>query len=106
MLQESINGDFFGGKYRIEATEYSYKNDGFMFGGLTGTYRNKIKLTNPKTKKEGEYFYASLSDEAKLCHSEEYKRGLDILKAKGVKTYTVEERIKQIKEMGYEIKEL
>lgn len=59
-----------------------------------------------KAAKEGEYFYASLSDEAKLCHSEEYKRGLDILKAKGVKTYTVEERIKQIKEMGYEIKEL
>lgn len=50
MLQESINGDFFGGKYRIEATEYSYKNDAMFFGGLTGTYRNKIKMKD----KEGE----------------------------------------------------
>lgn len=62
MLQESINGDFFGGKYRIEATEYSYKNDGFMFGGLTGTYRNKFSakdyrnFRNPNAEKRT-YFY-------------------------------------------------
>ncbi len=55
MIQESINGDLLGGKYRIEATQYSYTNKAFMFGGLTGSYRNKFNL---KTKdKEKEYFY-------------------------------------------------
>ena len=49
----SINGDLFSGKYRVEATEYHYKNDAFMFGGLSATYRNKIK--NKKDDKE--YFY-------------------------------------------------
>ena len=41
--QASLNGNIYGGKYRIEATEYHYKNDAFMFGGITGTYRNGIK---------------------------------------------------------------
>ncbi len=44
--QLSINGDLGGGKYRIEATEYNYKHDGFMFGGITGTYRNKFQLSD------------------------------------------------------------
>ena len=53
MMQQSINGDFFSGKYRIEATEYSYKNDFMFFGGLTGTYRNKFKFGGSNK----EYFY-------------------------------------------------
>ena len=41
--QASINGKFYDGKYRIEATEYHYRSDAFMFGGVTGTYKNSIK---------------------------------------------------------------
>ena len=51
--QASINGDFFNGKYRVEATEYHYKNDAFLFGGLSATYRNKFK----DTKRDKEYYY-------------------------------------------------
>lgn len=51
--QASINGDFFSGKYRVEATEYHYKNDAFMFGGVSATYRNKFK----DKKHDREYFY-------------------------------------------------
>lgn len=40
--QLSINGDLAGGKYRVEATQYNYKHNGFMFGGLTASYRNKF----------------------------------------------------------------
>lgn len=49
----SINGDLLGGKYRIEANEYHYKNDAFMFGGASATYRNKFK----DKKRDKEYFY-------------------------------------------------
>lgn len=41
--QTSINGNIYGGKYRIEATEYHYRSDAFMFGGITGAYKNSIK---------------------------------------------------------------
>ena len=41
--QASINGNIYGGKYRIEATEYHYRSDAFMFGGITGAYKNSIK---------------------------------------------------------------
>ena len=51
--QLSLNGDLGGGKYRVEATQYNYKHDGFMFGGLTATYRNKFTLTDDGK----EYFY-------------------------------------------------
>ena len=51
--QASINGDFFSGKYRVEATEYHYRSDAFMFGGVTGTYRNKFKTK----KNQKEYHY-------------------------------------------------
>lgn len=57
IFQQSINGDFFGGKYRVEANEYSYKDRGFMFGGLTATYRNKFNYTEPSTGNQGECFY-------------------------------------------------
>ena len=52
--QLSINGNFLDGKYRIEATENNYRNDAFMFGGVTGTYRNSIK--DSQTGKS-RYFY-------------------------------------------------
>ncbi len=52
----SINGNIFGGKYRVEATEYHYRSDAFMFGGLTATYRNKFKYTN-KSGDTKEYHY-------------------------------------------------
>lgn len=54
--QASINGDIMSGKYRIEATEYHYRSDAFMFGGLTGTYRNKFNLQN-KQGDSKEYYY-------------------------------------------------
>lgn len=41
--QASINGKILDGKYRIEATEYHYRSDAFMFGGITGAYKNSIK---------------------------------------------------------------
>lgn len=41
--QASLNGNIWGGKYRIEANEYHYRSDAFMFGGVSGTYRNSIK---------------------------------------------------------------
>ena len=40
--QASINGNILGGKYRVEATEYHYRSRAFMFGGVTGTYRNSF----------------------------------------------------------------
>ena len=40
--QLSINGDWLDGRYRVEATEYNYRKNAMMFGGLTATYRNKI----------------------------------------------------------------
>ena len=52
--QASINGNFFGGKYRVEATEYHYRSDAFMFGGLSATYKNSIK--DKETGKD-KYFY-------------------------------------------------
>ena len=52
--QASLNGNIWGGKYRVEATEYHYKSDAFMFGGLTGSYMNSIK--DKKTGKD-KYFY-------------------------------------------------
>lgn len=52
--QASLNGNIWGGKYRVEATEYHYRSDAFMFGGLTGSYMNSIK--DKETGKE-KYFY-------------------------------------------------
>lgn len=52
--QGSISGNFFGGKYRVEATEYHYRSDAFMFGGVTGTYMNSIK--DKQTGKD-KYYY-------------------------------------------------
>lgn len=52
--QASINGNIWGGKYRVEATEYHYRSDAFMFGGLTGSYMNSIK--DKETGKD-KYFY-------------------------------------------------
>ena len=52
--QASINGNIFGGKYRVEATEYHYRSDAFMFGGLSATYKNSIK--DKETGKD-KYFY-------------------------------------------------
>ena len=57
MMQQSINGDFLGGKYRIEATEYSYKNDFMFFGGVTGTYRNKFNINSKKTGDKKTFYY-------------------------------------------------
>lgn len=48
--QASINGNIFGGKYRVEATEYHYRSDAFMFGGITGAYKNSIKDKKGKEK--------------------------------------------------------
>jgi len=39
----SANGNAFGGKYRIEASESHLRNDLFLFNGVTATYRNSIK---------------------------------------------------------------
>ena len=44
----SINGNLLGGKYRIEATENHYNRDFFMFGGVSGTYRNSFTGRNYK----------------------------------------------------------
>jgi hypothetical protein len=52
--QATISGNFLNGKYRIEANEYHYRNDAFMFGGLSGTYMNSIK--DKETGKD-KYFY-------------------------------------------------
>lgn len=52
--QASLNGNIFGGKYRVEATEYHYRSDAFMFGGLTASYMNSIK--DKETGKD-KYFY-------------------------------------------------
>ncbi len=52
--QASLNGSILGGKYRVEATEYHYRSDAFMFGGLTGAYKNSIK--DEKTGKD-KYYY-------------------------------------------------
>ncbi len=60
--QLSINGDFMNGQYRIEATEYNYRNKPFMFGGVTATYRNHFtykdykNLKNPNASKR-KYYY-------------------------------------------------
>lgn len=56
IFTQSAQGDFFGGKYRIEANEYSYKHEGFKFGGLTATYRNKFSAYEPSGNKST-YFY-------------------------------------------------
>lgn len=48
----SISGDAFGGKYRAEANMFHYRQDAFMFGGLTATY-----LNNFKTKDGSKYYY-------------------------------------------------
>lgn len=48
----SVSGDFFGGKYRLEGNMYHYRQDAFMFGGVSGTYMNSY--TNQDGKK---YFY-------------------------------------------------
>jgi len=60
--QASINGKILGGKYRVEATEYHYRSDAFLFGGVTGTYRNSFKARNYKDIKNKnadkiQYFY-------------------------------------------------
>ena len=52
--QASLNGNIYGGKYRVEATEYHYRSDAFMFGGLTGAYKNSIK--DKQTGKD-KYYY-------------------------------------------------
>ena len=49
----SINGNFFDGQYRIEATDYHYRSKAFMFGGLTGTYMNSFRTPD----KNKEMFY-------------------------------------------------
>ncbi len=49
----SIGGNAFGGKYRAEANMFHYRQDAFMFGGLTATYMNSI--TSKKTGNK--YFY-------------------------------------------------
>ena len=46
-------GDFFTGKYKVESNLYHYRQDAFMFGGLSATYMNSF--TNPKTKDK--YWY-------------------------------------------------
>ena len=46
-------GDIYGGKYRIDTNLYHYRQDAFMFGGLTGTYMNNFMM--PKSKKK--YYY-------------------------------------------------
>ena len=51
MIQQSINGDLLGGKYRIEATEFNYTDRFMLFGGLTGSYKNKFKISNPTLSK-------------------------------------------------------
>lgn len=51
--QLNFNGRLLDGKYRIEATENHYEGNPFMFGGVTGTYRNKFtKKSNDK-----KYYY-------------------------------------------------
>lgn len=48
-----ITGDVFGGKYKAEANMFHYRQEAFMFGGVTATYMN-----NFTSKKSGEkYFY-------------------------------------------------
>lgn len=46
-------GDIYGGKYRIDTNLYHYRQDAFMFGGLTATYMNNFMM--PKSKKK--YYY-------------------------------------------------
>ena len=102
MLQESINGDFFGGKYRIEATEYSYKNDAMFFGGLTGTYRNKFKMKdkegeNGEKIKGKEYFYEL--GKVRGIYDEDAQLGSDIF---GAQFWTYDnEKIRPEKINGY-----
>ena len=38
----SLQGNILGGKYRAEANAYHYRNDTFMFGGVTATYLNNF----------------------------------------------------------------
>lgn len=48
-----VTGDIWGGKYRAEANMFHYRQEAFMFGGLTATYMN-----NYTSKKTGDkYFY-------------------------------------------------
>ena len=51
--QASISGKLMSGKYRVEATEFHYRSEAFMFGGLTGTYMNSFKPKNSDKK----YYY-------------------------------------------------
>ena len=57
----SVSGDFFGGKYRLEGNMYHYRQDAFMFGGLSATYMN-----NFTTKKTGDKYYYELGLEQVL----------------------------------------
>ena len=50
-----ITGDIFGGKYKAEANMFHYRQEAFMFGGVTATYMNNF--TN---KKNGEKYYYEL----------------------------------------------
>lgn len=50
----SIGGNAFGGKYRAEANMFHYRQEAFMFGGLTATYMNSIK--DKETGKD-KYYY-------------------------------------------------
>ena len=47
-----ISGDAFGGKYKAEANMFHYRQDAFMFGGVTATYMN-----NFKDKNGNKYYY-------------------------------------------------
>lgn len=51
----SLQGNILGGKYRAEANAYHYRNDTFMFGGVTATY-----LNNFVDKKSGNKYYYEL----------------------------------------------
>ena len=48
-----VVGDAFGGKYYAEANMFHYRQDAFMFGGVSATYKNKFK--NKKDNKD--YYY-------------------------------------------------
>ena len=49
----SLHGNVMNGKYRVESNMYHYKNDAFMFGGVTATYINKFK----DKKNNKDYYY-------------------------------------------------
>ena len=59
---DNVNSDssfatIFGTEFDYDLTIKSNGGFTFMFGGVTGTYRNSLYYTNPKTQNTGKYYY-------------------------------------------------